>query len=158
MYLNGDGIQVMHMPAAHTDGDSVVFFRRADVIVAGDIVDTTRFPVIDPGRGGSIDGEIDALNRLIDLMIPPFPLRWREERTFLIPGHGFVADYADVVDYRNVVTIVRDRVQDLIGKGMTVDQVKAADPTKGFRARYGSDSGPWTTAMFVEAVYNSLKR
>jgi glyoxylase-like metal-dependent hydrolase (beta-lactamase superfamily II) len=158
MYLNGDGIQVMHMPAAHTDGDSVVFFRRADVIVAGDIVDTTRFPVIDLASGGSIEGEIDALNRLIDMMIPPFPLRWREERTFLIPGHGFVADYADVVDYRNVVTIVRDRVQDLIGKGMTVEQVKAADPTKGFRTRYGSDSGPWTTAMFVEAVYNSLKR
>ena len=99
MYLNGDGIQVLHMPAAHSDGDSIVFFRRADVIVSGDIVDTTRFPVIDTAKGGSIQGEIDALNRLVEMMIPPFPLRWREERTYVIPGHGFVADYGDVVEY-----------------------------------------------------------
>jgi glyoxylase-like metal-dependent hydrolase (beta-lactamase superfamily II) len=158
MYLNGDGIQVIHMPAAHSDGDSIVFFRRADVIVSGDILDTTRFPVIDVGKGGSIQGEIDALNGILDMMIPPFPLRWREERTYVIPGHGFVADYGDVVEYRNVVTIVRDRVADMIGKGMTVEQVKAADPTKGFRKRYGSDKGAWTTDMFVEAAFNGLSR
>jgi glyoxylase-like metal-dependent hydrolase (beta-lactamase superfamily II) len=156
MYLNGDGIQIVHMPAAHSDGDSIVFFRRADVIVSGDIVDTSRFPVIDVAKGGSIQGEIDALNRLLEMMIPPFPLRWREERTFVIPGHGFVADYGDLVEYRNVVTIVRDRVQDLVGRGMTLEQVKAADPAKGFRKRYGSDSGDWTTEMFVEAVYRGL--
>jgi glyoxylase-like metal-dependent hydrolase (beta-lactamase superfamily II) len=158
MYLNGDGIQVIHMPAAHSDGDSIVFFRRADVIVSGDIVDTTRFPVIDVAKGGSIQGEIDALNRLLEMMIPPFPLRWREERTYVIPGHGFVADYGDLVEYRNVVTIVRDRIQDLVGKGMTLEQVKAADPTKGFRARYGSDTSVWTTDMFVEAVFNGLSK
>ena len=158
MYLNGDGIQVLHMPAAHSDGDSVVFFRRADVIVSGDIVDTTRFPVIDLAKGGSIQGEIDALNRILDMMIPPFPLRWREERTYVIPGHGFVADYTDVVEYRNVVTIVRDRIQDMIASGMTLAQVKAADPTKGYRRRYGSDTGEWTTEMFVEAVFNGLSR
>jgi cyclase len=158
MYLNGDGIQVLHMPAAHSDGDSVVFFRRADVIVSGDIVDTTRFPVIDTAKGGSIQGEIDALNRLVEMMVPPFPLRWREERTYVIPGHGFVADYGDVVEYRNVVTIVRDRIQDMVGRGMTLEQVKAADPTKGFRRRYGADSGAWTTDMFVEAVFDGLTR
>ena len=158
MYLNGDGIQIVHMPAAHSDGDSIVFFRRADVIVSGDIVDTTRFPVIDVAKGGSIQGEIDALNRLLEMMIPPFPLRWREERTFVIPGHGFVADYGDLVEYRNVVTIVRDRIQDLIGKGMTLEQIKAADPAKGFRKRYGSDRGQWTTDMFVEAVYRGLSK
>jgi glyoxylase-like metal-dependent hydrolase (beta-lactamase superfamily II) len=156
MYLNGDGIQVIHMPAAHSDGDSVVFFRRADVIVTGDILDTTRFPVIDTASGGSLTGEIEALNRLVEMTIPPFPLRWREERTYLIPGHGFVSDYADLVEYRNVVTIMRDRIQDLIDKGMTLDQVKAADPTRGFRKRYGAESGPWTTEMFVEAAYRSL--
>jgi len=156
MYLNGDGIQVLHMPAAHSDADSVVFFRRADVIVSGDILDTTRFPVIDVAKGGSIQGEIDALNRLVDMMIPPFPLRWREDRTYVIPGHGFVADYADLVDYRNVVTIIRDRIEDMVGKGMTLEQVKAADPTKGFRKRYGADSGSWTTGMFVDGVYTSL--
>jgi cyclase len=158
MYLNGDGIQLVHMPAAHSDGDSVVFFRRADVIATGDILDTTRFPVIDPAKGGSIQGEIDALNRILDMMIPPFPLRWREERTYVIPGHGFVADYADVVEYRNVVTIVRDRIQDMAARGMTLAQVKAADPTKGFRGRYGSDTGEWTTENFVEAVFNGLSR
>lgn len=158
MYLNGDGIQVLHMPAAHSDGDSIVFFRRADVIVSGDIVDTTRFPVIDTAKGGSIQGEIDALNRLVEMMVPPFPLRWREERTYVIPGHGFVADYGDVVEYRNVVTIVRDRVQDMVGRGMTLEQVKAADPTKGFRRRYGAETGAWTTDMFVEAVYRGLRK
>jgi cyclase len=157
MYLNGDGIQVLHMPAAHSDGDSIVFFRRADVIVTGDILDTTRFPVIDMAKGGSIQGEIEALNRLVEMTIPPFPLRWREERTYLIPGHGFASDYGDLVDYRNVVTIIRDRIQDMLGKGMTLEQVKTADPTKGFRARYGSDSAPWTTDMFVEAVYRGLQ-
>jgi cyclase len=154
MYLNGDGIQVIHLPAAHSDGDSIVFFRRADVIVSGDILDTNRFPVIDVGKGGSIQGEIDALNGILDMMIPPFPLRWREERTYIIPGHGFVADYGDVVEYRNVVTIVRDRIADMIGKGMTLEQVKAADPTKGFRARYGADTA--ATDRFVEAVFDGL--
>ena len=158
MYLNGDGIQVLHMPSAHSDGDSVVFFRRADVIVSGDILDLTRFPMIDAAKGGSIQGEIDALNRLVDMTIPPFPLRWREERTFVIPGHGFVADYGDLVDYRNVVTIIRDRIEDMVGKRMTLAQVTAADPTKGFRKRYGAEAGPWTTEMFVEAVYRSLSR
>jgi glyoxylase-like metal-dependent hydrolase (beta-lactamase superfamily II) len=158
MYLNGDGIQVIHMPAAHSDGDSVVFFRRADVIVSGDVLDMNRFPVIDVSRGGSIQGEIDALNRLVEMMIPPFPLRWREERTYVIPGHGFLADYGDVVEYRNVVTIVRDRIQDMIGRGLTLEQVKAADPTKGFRRRYGAETGAWTTDMFVEAVYRGLRK
>ena len=158
MYLNGDGIQVIYMPAAHSNGDSIVFFRRADVIVTGDILDTNHFPVIDMAKGGSIQGEIDALNCILNMMIPPFPLRWREERTHGVPGHGFVADYGDVVEYRNVVTIVRDRIADMIGKGMTLEQVKAADPTKGFRARYGSDKGRWTTDMFVEAVFNGLSR
>ena len=156
MYLNGDGIQVLHMAAAHSDGDSIVFFRRADVIVTGDTLDTTRFPVIDTAKGGSIQGEIDALNRLVDLTVPPFPLAFREDRTYLIPGHGFVCDFADLVAYRSMVTIIRDRIQEMAAKGLTLEQVKAADPTQGFRKRYGADSGSWTTDMFVEAVYKGL--
>lgn len=156
MYLNGDGIQVLHMPAAHSDGDSAVFFRRADVIVAGDVFDTTRFPLIDVRNGGSIQGEIDALNRLLDLAVPPWPLVWQGERTMVIPGHGFQSDYADLLEYRNVVTMMRDRIQAMVEKNMTLAQVKAADPAKGFKARYGSDTGPWTTDMFIEAVYTSL--
>ena len=147
---------MLHAPAAHSDGDSIVFFRRADVIVTGDIVDTTRFPVIDVATGGSILGEIDALNRLVDLTIPPFPLAFREDRTYLIPGHGFVCDFGDLVEYRRMVTIMRDRIQDLVNKGMTLQQVKAADPAQGFRRRYGADAGPWTTDMFIEAAYKTL--
>jgi cyclase len=156
MYLNGEGIEVLHQPAAHTDGDSVVFFRRSDVVVAGDILDTTRFPVIDVARGGSIQGEIDALNRLVDLAIPSIPLVAQEGGTYVIPGHGYVCDQLDVVDYRDMVTIIRDRIQSLVKDGRTLDQIKAASPTKGYTPRYGSDSGPWTTNMFVEAIYKSL--
>ena len=156
MYLNGDGIQIAHMPAAHSDGDSVVFFHRADVIVTGDILDTTRFPVIDVARGGSIQGEIDALNRIVDMTVPPFPLAFQEDRTYLVPGHGYVCDFNDLAEYRSVVMVMRDRIQDLISKGMTLAQVKAADPAKGFKNRYGAETGPWTTDMFVEAVFDSL--
>jgi len=156
MYLNGDAVQVIHMPAAHSDGDSVVFFHRADVIVTGDILDTTRFPVIEVAKGGSIQGEIDALNRIVEMTVPPFPLAFQEDRTYVVPGHGFVCDFYDLVEYRSVVLIMRDRIQDLINKGMTLQQVKAADPAKGFKKRYGAEAGPWTTDMFVEAVFKSL--
>jgi len=156
MYLNGDGIQVLHAPDAHTDGDSIVFFRRNDVIVTGDIYDTTRFPVIDVERGGSIQGEIAALNQLLDLTIPPVPFPWDADRTLLIPGHGRICDDSDLVEYRDMVTIIRDNVQDLITSGMTLDQIKQADPAKAYRGRYGSDKGPWTTDMFIEAIYRSL--
>jgi len=156
MYLNGEGIEVLHQPEAHTDGDVVVFFRRSDVVVAGDILDTTRFPVIDVARGGTIKGEIAALNRLVDLAIPSVPIVSREAGTLVIPGHGRVCDQTDVVEYRDMVTIVRDRTRDLIKEGMTLDQIKAASPARGYTRRYGSDSGPWTTNNFVEAVYRSL--
>ena len=158
MYLNGEGIEVLHQPAAHTDGDVVVFFRRSDVVAAGDILDTTRFPVIDVARGGTIDGEIAALNRVVELAIPSVPIVSREAGTIVIPGHGRLCDQLDVVEYRDMVTIIRDRVRDLKDAGMTLDQVKAASPARGYTRRYGSDSGSWTTNAFVEAIYNSLPR
>jgi glyoxylase-like metal-dependent hydrolase (beta-lactamase superfamily II) len=156
MYLNGEGIQVIHQPAAHTDGDVIVFFRRGDVIATGDLIDTTRFPFIDVARGGTLQGELDALNRLMDMSIHNVPLLWYPDRTFLVPGHGHVYDKLDLLEYRDAVTIVRDRVQDLIDQGMTLAQVQAANPTLGYRSQYGKDSGPWTTEMFVAAVYNEL--
>jgi cyclase len=156
MALNGDGIQVFHQPAAHSDGDSVVLFRRADVVVAGDIVDINRFPVIDVEAGGSIQGEIDALNHLLELVIPPFPLTWQAAGSFVIPGHGRPLDYSDVEEYRDMVVILRDVIDDMVGRGLTLAQVKAADPTKAYRGRYGADAGPWTTDMFVEAVFKGL--
>jgi glyoxylase-like metal-dependent hydrolase (beta-lactamase superfamily II) len=158
MYLNGEGIEVLHQPAAHTDADSVVFFRRSDVVSAGDVLDLERFPVIDAARGGSVQGEIDALNRLIDLAIPSVPLVSQEGGTYVVPGHGRLCDQLDVVEYRDMVTIIRDRVQDLMKKGRTLEQIKAATPTLGYNARYGATSGSWTTTMFVEAVYNSLRQ
>ena len=158
MYLNGEGIEVLHQPAAHTDADSVVFFRRSDVVSAGDILDLDRFPVIDVARGGSVNGEIDALNHLIDLAIPSVPLVSQEGGTYVVPGHGRLCDQLDVVEYRDMVTIIRDRVQDLMKKGRTLEQIKAATPTLGYNARYGATSGSWTTNTFVEAVYNSLRQ
>jgi glyoxylase-like metal-dependent hydrolase (beta-lactamase superfamily II) len=156
MYLNGEGIQVIHQPAAHTDGDTIVFFRRGDVIATGDIIDTTRFPVIDVKRGGTIQGEIDALNRLMDISIHNLPIQWYGDRTLLVPGHGHVYDKLDLLEYRDAITIVRDRIQSLIAEGKSLDQVKAANPTLGYRSQYGTDAGPWTTDMFVEVIYREL--
>jgi cyclase len=156
MYLNGEGIEILHQPAAHTDGDVLVFFRRSDVIVAGDILDTTRFPVIDVAKGGSVQGEIAALNRVVELAIPSVPIVSREAGTLVIPGHGRVCDQIDALEYRDMVTIIRDRIRDLIKAGRTLDQITAASPARGYTRRYGSDSGPWTTNNFVEAVYQSL--
>jgi cyclase len=156
MYLNNEGIQVIHYPAAHSDGDSVIFFRRADVVVTGDIIDLRTFPVIDGARGGSVQGELDALNALLDLAIPAMPLIYKEGRTLVVPGHGRVSDHAEIVEYRDMVTVIRDRILSMKTKGMTLAQVKAANPTKGYRNRYGTDTGPWTTDMFVEAIYNQL--
>ena len=156
MYLNDEGIQIIHKPAAHSDGDSIVFLRRADVIVTGDIIDLRHFPVIDRARGGSVQGELDALNDLLELAIPAMPLIYKEGRTLLVPGHGRISDHAEVVEYRDMVTVVRDRIADLMRKKKTLNEIKAANPTQGYRQRYGADSGPWTTDMFVEAIYRDL--
>ena len=157
MYLNDEGIEILHQPAAHSDSDAIVFFRRSDVIVAGDILDTTRFPVIDVARGGSVQGELNALNRLIETAIPSVPLVWRETGTLVVPGHGRVSDQFDVVHHRDMVQIVRDHVVDLMKSGKTLDQIQAALPAKGYAPQYGSDSGPWTTNDFIEAIYRSSK-
>jgi glyoxylase-like metal-dependent hydrolase (beta-lactamase superfamily II) len=130
-----------------------VYFRRSDVVVTGDVFSTTTYPVI--GKGGSLNGVVDGLNRIIDITIP---LDWQEGGTMVIPGHGRICDEADVVEYRDMVTIIRDRIQDMVRKGMTLEQVKAARPTLEYDARYGSDTGPWTTAMFVEAAYRTLSQ
>lgn len=158
MYLNDDAIQVIRQLGAHSDGDTMVHFRRADVIVTGDVLDLRRFPVIDPATGGSIQGELEALNHLLDLTVPAMPLVLKPGRTLLVPGHGRVSDYGELVEYRDMVTVIKDIIQDMITRGMTLEQVKAANPTQGYRGRYGADSGPWTTDMFVEAIYNGLKK
>jgi cyclase len=156
LYFNGEAIITTYQPNAFSDGDSVVFFRRSDVVVTGEVYDPTRFPRIDLESGGSVQGVIDALNRIIAITVPPIPLVWQEGGTIVIGAHGIIGHEADVVDYRDMVTIVRDRVQDLIKKGQTLAQVRQADPVKGYRARFGAETGPWTTNQFIEAVYKSL--
>lgn len=146
-FFNGEGVRLIHMPKAHTDGDTMVYFRESDVLSTGDIFTTTSYPFIDLDRGGSIQGEIDALNYILDLVIPEFRT---EGGTLIVPGHGRICDTADVAYYRDMVTIVRDRIQNYIKKGMTLEQIKATKPTIDWDPRYGSGD------RFVEAVYRSL--
>jgi glyoxylase-like metal-dependent hydrolase (beta-lactamase superfamily II) len=152
-YFNGEPVFMYHVPAAHTDGDSIVFFRHSDVVATGDIMRTDSYPVIDLEKGGSVQGVIDGLNLVLDLAVPA---HHEEGGTFVVPGHGRICDEFDVLEYRDMVTIVRDRVQAMIAKKMTLEQVKAARPTLDYDARYGAETGAWTTNMFVEAVYKSL--
>jgi cyclase len=154
MWFNGESIQVIHQPAAHTDGDSIVYFRKSDVISAGDIFVTTSYPMIDTQHGGTIQGVISGLNHILDLAVPETNA---EGGTQIIPGHGRLSDEGDVVEYRNMVVMIRDRIQDMVKKGMTLAQVKAAKPTLDYDFRYGATTGAWTTDRFIETVYNELK-
>jgi glyoxylase-like metal-dependent hydrolase (beta-lactamase superfamily II) len=149
-YLNGESLVIHYAPAAHTDGDSLVHFRGSDVVAAGDVFSPDRYPVIDRANGGSVQGLIAALNRILEITVPA---RFQEGGTYVIPGHGRLSDEADVVEYRDMVTIIRDRVDDLIKKGLTWEQVKAAKPSRDYDTEY--DGGPAPDA-FVEAVYQSL--
>jgi glyoxylase-like metal-dependent hydrolase (beta-lactamase superfamily II) len=153
MFYNGEGIEILHMPNAHTDGDSVVFFRRSDVISAGDVFVTTSYPVIDLANGGSYLGIVDALDRLVDIIIPVYG---QDGGTLVIPGHGRLSNLGDVLNFREMVIVIRDRLQDMISKGMTLEQVKAAKPTFDYDPVYGSTTGFWTTERFIEAAYKSL--
>jgi cyclase len=155
IFFNGEAVMLYHDSAAHTDGDSIVFFRRSDVVVAGDVFVTTSYPFIDQANGGSIQGEINALNHILDIAVPAHE---QEGGTFVISGHGRVCDEADVLEYRDMVTIVRDRIQDMVKRGLTIDQVKAAKPTLDYDRHYGSDTGFATTAGFIEAVYKDLSK
>ncbi|HUI78048.1 MAG TPA: MBL fold metallo-hydrolase [Bryobacteraceae bacterium] len=152
--MNDEGVEILHQPGAHSDADTFVFFRKSDVVAAGDVLDTTRFPLIDIAKGGSVQGEIDALNRLIDLAIPPGPFIYEGVGTYVIPGHGRVCEQLDVVDYRDMVVEVRDAVADMIKQGMTLDQIKAAHPALPYEKEYGTEEG--STSQFVDSVYKSL--
>jgi cyclase len=154
-YHNGEAVEVFYEPNAITDGDSIAQFRRSDVIATGDIFTTTQYPFIDLKNGGSVQGEIDALNNILDKTVYK---HLGEGGTLVIPGHGRLSDEYEVSEYRDMIVIVRDRVQAMIKKAATLEQVKAARVTADYDDRFGAASGPWTTDMFVEAVYTSLKR
>jgi cyclase len=151
LYFNGEAIQLIHVPNAHSDGDVMVFFRKSDVLVAGDLFLTTTLPVLDVGQGGHINGVIAGLNRILDITVPK---EKQEGGTFVIPGSGRLADEADVVDYRDMVTIIRDRVRDSIEKKRTLDQVKTARPAEDYEGRWGGTRA--ATDAFIEAVYRGL--
>ena len=151
-FVNGEAILMYSAPNANTDGDSFVFFRHSEVIAAGNLFSTVSYPMIDLTKGGSIQGVIDGLNKILDLAVPEYR---GQGGTMIVPGRGRLSDTSDVASYRNMLTIVRDRVADLVKKGRTLEQVRAAKPTFDFDGRYGSD--PATTDNFIEAVYRSLQ-
>jgi len=151
--FNGEAVQIIHEPKAHTDGDSVVFFRKSDVVATGDLFTTVMYPFIDVANGGSMNGYIDGLNAILDITVPS---NVNEGGTMVIPGHGRLSDEQDVIEYRDMATIVRDRIKEYVKRGMTLEQVKAKKPTLDFDPRYGTDTGFWTTAMFVETIYKEM--
>jgi glyoxylase-like metal-dependent hydrolase (beta-lactamase superfamily II) len=153
LFFNGEGVQILHQPAAHTNGDSIVYFRRSDVISAGDIFRSNEFPFIDRDAGGSVAGIIDGLNAIIDLAIPAF---LQEGGTMIIPGRGRLCDEADVLEYRDMVVIVRDRIEDGINKGLSLRQVQSTRPTLGYDWQYGRSNDEWTGEDFVAAIYLEL--
>lgn len=155
LYFNGEAVQLLFQPKAHTDGDVIVFFRKSDVVVAGDLFLTTTFPSFSAQNGGSINGLIAALNSILDLTVPK---EKQEGGTYVIPGHGRLTDEADVVEYRDMMTIIRDRFQDAIKKGMTLEQAKAARLVRDYEGRYGATTGFQTTDMFIENAYRSLNQ
>jgi cyclase len=154
-YFNGEGIELIHRPDSHTDGDTLVRFRGSEVIAAGDLYSTETYPVIDVARGGNIQGVVDGLNRILDLSFPEFRT---EGGTMIVPGHGRISDSADVAYYRDMVTIIRDRVQNAVDKGMTLEQVKAARLVRDYEGRYGAARGVASADGFVETAYQSLKK
>jgi glyoxylase-like metal-dependent hydrolase (beta-lactamase superfamily II) len=152
LYFNDDPVFIYRSPG-HTDGDVLVHFRHADVIAAGDTFLTTTYPSIDVTNGGTTQGYIDGLNRILDLAVPK---HLEEGGTYIVPGHGRICDEADVLEYHDMIVIVRDRIRDAVKKGMTIEQVKAARLTRDYDTRYAAASGPGSTANFVESVYRDL--
>jgi glyoxylase-like metal-dependent hydrolase (beta-lactamase superfamily II) len=155
LYFNGESIVIENQPAAHSDGDSFVWFRKSDVVATGEVYNTVTFPVIDLDKGGSVQGELDALNRLLDITIPR---EKQEGGTYVIPARGRLSDEADVVEYRDMMTILRDRLADLIRKGRTLQQLKDMHVLADYEARFGATSGPWTTDQFLSAMVTDLSR
>jgi glyoxylase-like metal-dependent hydrolase (beta-lactamase superfamily II) len=154
LYVNGESLELLHMPNAITDSDVMVWFRRSDVLATGDIFDTTGYPRIRTDLGGSLEGVIAALNRVIDITIPAFN---QQGGTLVVPGHGRIASESDVVEVRDMLTIIRDRVAAMADLGMSFEDVVAARPALEYDGLYGSDTGDWTTRMFLEVVYDEVR-
>ncbi len=154
-YANGESVQLIHQPNAHTSGDSLVFFRQSNVLVAGDIFTEGRYPFIDVANGGSIRGIIDALNNMLAIIIPNIN---QQGGTYVIPGHGRITDEYEVVNYRDMLTIIYERIDDAIARGLSLEEVKAARLSREYDPLYGSDTGFWTSEQFIETIYAELSQ
>jgi glyoxylase-like metal-dependent hydrolase (beta-lactamase superfamily II) len=154
IFSNGEAVQLVHIDAAHSDGDSIVFFRRSDVISTGAIFDASGYPRFDLARGGSIAGVIEGLNRVLDIAVAG---ENQEGGTVIVPGRGRLSDETDVANYRDMVTIVRDRVRAMVAKGQSLQQVQQAQPTSDYDGLF-EEASDWTREMFVEAIYRDLTR
>jgi len=153
LHMNGEAVFLYHEPNAHTDGDSVILFRGSDVVATGDIFTPGAYPFLDVEHGGAVEGEIAALNHILELTVPA---KTQEGGTYVIPGHGRLCDEADVVEFRDMVVIVRDRIQDMIRRQMTLDQIQAARPTRDYDPEYVRAGSFVKPGQFVEAIYKSL--
>lgn len=154
IFSNGEAVQLVHIDAAHSDGDTIVFFRRSDVISTGAIFDASGYPRFDPARGGSIAGVIEGLNRVLDIAVAG---ENQEGGTVIVPGRGRLSDETDVANYRDMVTIIRDRVRAMVGKGMSLELVQQAKPTSDYDGLFEPRSD-WTSEMFVDAIYRDLTK
>jgi len=152
-WFGGEPIEMWHQPSAHGDGDIILFFRKSDVIVAGDVIAADRYPYIDAKHGGSIDGVIAALNWIVATAVPEYN---QQGGTRIVPGHGRILNQSDVVEYRDMATIVRDRIAMLVREGKSLQQIKTMHPTLDYDGNYGSATGPWTTDMFIDEVYKEV--
>jgi glyoxylase-like metal-dependent hydrolase (beta-lactamase superfamily II) len=154
LHSNDEPVVVMQVADAVTAGDSLVWFRKSDVVVTGPFFNHASFPYIDVANGGTIDGIIEGLNMVLDITVPKHN---QEGGTMVIPGYGRIGDEHDVLEYRDMVTIIRDRVQAAIDKKMTLAQIKAMkpSPTYEYEPRFNRDPG-WTAEQFVEAIYTTL--
>ena len=152
-FFNGEGVQLFHTPAAHSDADSFVYFRYSDVIATGELFNTVTYPIIDVAKGGTVQGVLDGLSQVLDIAYAEFRT---QGGTVIVPARGRISDVGDVTNYRNMIYIVRDRIKDLKQKGRTLEQVKAAKPTFEYDGRWGATTGPWTTDMFIDAVYRTV--
>jgi cyclase len=153
LHFNGEAIILYHEPNAHTDGDTIVQFRSSDVISTGDIFVPEGYPFIDIERGGSVQGLIDALNHILFLAVPA---KTQEGGTYIVPGHGRISDEADVVEYRDMVVIIKERIEDMIDRGMSLRQIQRERPSRDYDTELVNDGSFVKPEAFVEAIYQSL--
>ncbi len=155
-FLNGEPIVAFSAPSAHTDGDVMVWFRSSDVLAAGDVFVMGNYPVLDASRGGSLGGLISAADHIVDDIAVAEV--YASFGTRIIPGHGRLTNESEVLDYQLMLTVIRDRVQDMVDQEMSLDEIKAARPTLDYDAVYGRNKPFWTPEMFLEAVYEDAVR